>query len=93
MKQEYQMLDCFWGSEKKLASDLCRIHYNPKKAIIVASDASNLGLGTVILHKDSNRQVRAIEHASRNILSAEKGYIQIKREALGIIFVEKSFID
>ena len=35
-------------------SDLSLTHYNPKKNIIIASDANNLSLGAVILHKESN---------------------------------------
>ena len=59
--------------EKILRSALSLTHYYAKKDIIVASEARNLGLGTVILHKESNCQIKAIEHASRTLLLAEKG--------------------
>ena len=70
-------------------SDLSLRHYDPKKDIIVASDASNLNLGAVILHKESIDQVIAIAHALRTLLPAEKEYSQIKKEALRIIFAVK----
>ena len=41
------------------------MHYDPKKDIIVASDASNLSLGAVILHKERNGQVKTVACALR----------------------------
>ena len=43
---EYQ--GAFEETEKILTSDLSLMHYNPKKDIIVVSDASNLRLGAMI---------------------------------------------
>ena len=43
-----------------------------QRKIIVASDASNLGLGAVILYKESNGQVKAIAQMSRTLLPIEK---------------------
>ena len=68
-------------------------HYNLKKDIIVASDASNLGLGAVILYKESNSHVKAIMHALRIFLPALKGYSKIEKEALRIIFAVKNSIE
>ena len=73
-------------------SDLSQAHYNPKKDIIIASDASSLSLGAVILHKESNRQVKAVVHALRNLLPAEKEYSSIKKVALGIILAVKKVL-
>ena len=42
--------------------------------IIVASDACNLGLEAVILHEESNGQVKAIAQVSRTLLPAENGF-------------------
>ena len=41
-------------------SILSLMHYDPKKDIVVASDASNLGLGAAILHKESSDLVKVI---------------------------------
>ena len=70
-------------------SALSLTHYNPKKDIIVASDASNLDLWAIILHKESNSQVKVIAHESRTLRLAKKRYSQIEKEALGIIFAVK----
>ena len=58
--------------KKILTSDSNLTYYDPKKDIIVASDASNLGFGAITLHKESNGQVKVIVHASRSLLSAER---------------------
>ena len=38
----------------KLTLDLTLTHYKPNKGIYVASDASNRGLGAVLLHKEKD---------------------------------------
>ena len=60
-------------------SDLSLTHYNPKKDIIVASDTSNLDLGDMILHKESNGQAKVIVQASRTLSPAEKGTAKSKK--------------
>ena len=55
-------------------SDLSLVHYDPNKEIYTVVDASNLGLGAVLLHKEDNGQLKAIAHASRMLLLAEKNY-------------------
>ena len=59
--------------------DLSLTHYDPKKGMTVTSDASNLGLGAVILHKESYGQVKAIEHVLRTPLTAKKGTAKSKK--------------
>lgn len=72
-------------------SDVSLVHYDPNKDIIVTSDTSNLGLGDVILHKESKRQVKSIAYASKTLLPPEKGYSQTEKEVLGIILAVKRF--
>ena len=69
---EYQ--SAFDEIKKILMSDLNLTHYDPKKDVIVASDTSNLDLGAVIWHKESNGQVKAIAHALRILFPVEKVY-------------------
>ena len=60
-------------------SDLSLTHNNLKKDIIVASDVSNFGLGALILHKESNGQVKGVVHASRTLLPVEKATAKSKK--------------
>ena len=73
-----------------LTSNLALTHYNPNKQIYVTSDASNFGLGAVILHKEESK-LKPIQHVSRTLLPAEMIYLQIEKEGLALIFAFKKF--
>lgn len=47
-------------------------HFDHKLKIVVASDASDLDIGTVILHKYYDRITKPIAQASRSLIAAEK---------------------
>lgn len=64
--------------------------YDPKKQIIVASDASPYGLGAVLSHL-INGEERPVMFVSCTLSPAEQNYAQIHREALGIMFALKQF--
>ena len=55
------------------------------------SDSSSYGIGAWILHKLPDGLLKAMAHASRSLLIAEKQYFQIETEALGIIFAVTKF--
>lgn len=65
------------------------MHYDPNKEIYVASDASNLGLGAIILQKEKNGQLKAIDQVLMTLLLAGMNYSQIEKEELGLIFAVK----
>ena len=62
-----------------LTSNLALTHYKPNTQIYVASNASNSGLGAVILHKEDGK-LKPIQHESRTLLPAEMYYSQIEKE-------------
>ncbi|XP_053681612.1 uncharacterized protein K02A2.6-like [Sabethes cyaneus] len=74
-----------------LSSDLLLTHYNPELEIIVAADASSIGLGATISHRFPDGSMRVIQHASRSLAPAERNYSQPDREGLAIIFAVTKF--
>ena len=71
------MQESFEKIKKSLTSDLSLTHYDPIFDIIVASDASSYGIGACILLKLPDGSRKAVAHASRSLLPAEKQYSQI----------------
>ncbi|XP_055543284.1 uncharacterized protein K02A2.6-like [Wyeomyia smithii] len=74
-----------------LSSDLLLTHYNPKLDIIVAADASSIGLGATISHRFPDGSIKVVQHASRALTKAEQNYSQPDREGLAIIFAVTKF--
>jgi hypothetical protein len=66
------------------------VHYNPESKLVLAVDASPIGVGAVISHEVDGVD-RPIEFASRSLTTAERNYSQIDREALAIVFGVKRF--
>ena len=57
---------------------------------MAASDASDTGIGVVILHKFRDGKMKAVTHGSKTLLAAKKNYSQIEKWALAIIFAVKT---
>lgn len=66
--------------KKILRSDLSLAYYDPKAEIVLASDASDYGIGAVILHKYDEGNMKAVTHDSHSLLPVEKNYCQIEKE-------------
>lgn len=61
------------------------VHYDPRKPIRIACDASPVGVGVVLSHV-INGQDRPIAYASRSLTKAERQYCQLEREGLAVIY-------
>jgi transposase InsO family protein len=83
--------DSFEALKKILASKLALTHYDPKKKIIVAADASSYGMGAVLLHEMPDGSTRPVLHAASSFNKAEKNYPQVQREARALTFAVKKF--
>ncbi|MFH4976831.1 hypothetical protein AB6A40_003540 [Gnathostoma spinigerum] len=86
-----QCQSAFDRAKSVLSSDLLLTHFDPSLDIIVAADASNQGIGAVILHRFPDGAQKAIVHSSRSLTAAEKNYSQIEKEALALVFAVRKF--
>ena len=81
-----QCEETFNKARDSLSSSHVLVHYDPSLPVILESDASQYGIGAVILHHFPNGDERPIAYASRSLNSSEKNYSQIEKEGLAIIF-------
>ena len=74
-----------------LSSDALLVHYDTKRELRLACDASSHGLGAVISHVMDDGEERPIAFASRTLTGSERNYAQIEKEALSLVFGVKRF--
>lgn len=80
----------FIKSKQLLQDNQVLMHYDPSLPIIVACDASPYGVGAVMSHVVDGVE-KPVMFASSTLSTAEKGYAQIEKEALAIVFAVKRF--
>ena len=83
--------EVFEQGKQALVTSPALAHFDPTKPITLACDASPYGVGAVISHVETNGQERLVAFASRSLTKTERGYAQIEREALAIIFGVRKF--
>ncbi len=81
----------FNAVKQAISSDKLLAHYNPEIPLVLATDASPYGIGATIMHEYDDGTRRPIAYASRSLNKAEKGYAQLDKEALSIMFGLKRF--
>ena len=82
----------FHAVKSQLPSDCLLVHFDPQKPLILACDASPYGVGAVMSHRLEYGSERPIAFASRSLSPAEKGYAQLDKEALAIVFGVTKFM-
>lgn len=81
----------FKKAKDMLQSTKLLVHFDPDKELILASDASDYGVGAVLSHKMEDGTERPIGYVSRALNGAERNYSTLEKEALAIIFGVKKF--
>ena len=79
----------FVKSKKQLQDSPLLVHYDLKKSLRLACDASPYGVGAFISHVMKNGEEKPF--ASRTLTASERNYSQIEKEALFIVFGVKRF--
>ena len=81
----------FQELKKIVTTNTVLAHYDPQQPLELAVDASQYGLGAVIMHVTLEGKHQPIAFASRSLNKHERGYSQIDKEALAIMFGLKCF--
>ena len=76
----------FNESKRLLKTSQVLTHYSPELPLVLECDASPVGVGAVLSHRMPDKTERPIAYSSRTLTQAEKGYAQIDREGLAILF-------
>ena len=74
-----------------LSSDQVLVHFDPNKTLVLACDASSIGIGAVLVHRYLDGSEHPIANMSKTLTAAERNYSQIHTEALSIIYGLKKF--
>ncbi|XP_058872250.1 uncharacterized protein K02A2.6-like [Acipenser ruthenus] len=86
-----QQEKAFQSAKKLLLTSQLLVHFDSKKPLLLACDASPYGVGAVLSHTLPDGSERPISFASRTLAPAEKNYSQLDKEALAIVFGVKKF--
>ena len=93
--QKWKWSDNCETAFNKLKEQLCAnpvlTHYDPTLPIKLTCDASQYGVGAVLVHLLPTQEERLIAYSSRTLSKTEKNYAQVEKEALAIIFGIKKF--
>ncbi|KAK9694599.1 Integrase core domain [Popillia japonica] len=79
--------DSFELLKQELTSDNVLAMYSPNAYTEVHTDASNLGLGGIMLQKDGNGQMRPVMYVSRQTTVDERKYHSNELETLSVVWV------
>lgn len=81
----------FENIKNYLVSAPILISPNFAKPFIVQSDASDYGLGGVLVQLDENNEEHVISYASRTLTRPERNYTVVEKECLALIFAIEKF--
>ena len=81
-----------WRELKEVMTSTTTLaHYDPHQKLVLACDASSVGVGVVLAHQYPDGSERPIAYASKTLNAAERNYSQLDKEALALVFGVKKF--
>jgi hypothetical protein len=81
----------FLEAKKEIASEKWLVHYDPKVMVKLICDASDVGIGAVLLHTYADGKEKPIAFGSRILSSCEKRYSTVQKEALAVYWGVRKF--
>ena len=81
--------EAFQHVKRMFHSERLMVHFDPNKEVILSCEASPLG--AVLSHRMEDGNERLISYVSRTLTAAEKGYCQLEKEGLAVVFEVKHF--
>lgn len=72
--------------KKEVTSDQVLVHFDPKKPIVVTTDACDTAVAGICSHEFPDGSLRPIAFVSRSLTKSERNYSTIQKEALAIVF-------
>ena len=83
--------EAFQNSKALLNSAEVLVHYSADRELILSCDASPYGVGAVLSHRMEDGGERPLGFMSRTLAPAEKGYSQLDKEGLAVMFGIRKF--
>ena len=81
----------FKEAKKLLTYSQLLVHFDPDKNLVLTCDASPYGIGAVLSHLEDGTEKPIYYASPRSLAIPERGYSQLDKEALAIIFGVKKF--
>ena len=82
----------FQEVKQLLSSPNLLVHFDDRKPIVLACDASPFGIGAVLSHILEDGTEHPVAYASRSLSPPERRFSQLDKEALAIVLVLANFI-
>ena len=74
----------FQRLKESISSDTCLMYFDTTRPITLQVDASQVGLGVVLLQEDFQGRTRPVTYASKALMPCETRYANIEREMLAV---------
>ena len=83
--------NAFSKLKRTVSSKLCIAHFNAELQTYLITDASPVGIGGILVQKQTNGSMKPIAYASKSLTKTEMKYSQTEREALGVVWCCERF--